>query len=232
MRLPSTLAISVALHAAVVSGLLMRSFWMVEELSLPGRRVRLVSAGHVPPAPAARTPGSSAARRRPRPRPRPAPTDTRMEVPREEHASHDPPVDGVDDDRRVVSSGEDRGEASGVSGGESGAPTAPPPRELSPERRRSLLERYLQEILRSRIAGRFKYPPEAESLGLEGTVIVQIAVDGNGTLVGLGIRGACPHQILCEHATRTLRACAPFPPPPSELVGTIAVDVPLSYTLD
>jgi protein TonB len=228
-----TLIVSVALHGVVLSCFLVRSLWTVEELSVPGRRVTLASAVHLsPPPPLAGAATPSVARRRRPPRPVPKPIERAPTEPAPEERASEGAAERGDDNHAVEGGGTDNGSTSGVVGGEGGAPKPAPAQEMSPERRRSLLEKYLQEILRGRIAGRFRYPPEAEWLGLQGLVTVHIAVDSQGRLISVGIRGSCPHQILCDHARKTLRECAPFPPPPPELVGTIGVDVPLSYDLD
>jgi periplasmic protein TonB len=110
--------------------------------------------------------------------------------------------------------------------------SAPPPPAISPERRQVLLTSYLQEIFRSRIAAHFQYPEEAERLGLEGLVVVRASVLPTGALWSARTLGDCPQRILCGAAERTVRAAAPFPPPPAELGGAISIDVPLSYRLE
>jgi periplasmic protein TonB len=107
-----------------------------------------------------------------------------------------------------------------------------PPPVLSPERRQMMLASYLQEIFRSRIAARFRYPEEAERLGMEGLVVVRASVLATGALWSAQTLGDCPHRILCAAAESTVRAAAPFPPPPAGLGGAISIDVPLNYRLE
>jgi periplasmic protein TonB len=106
----------------------------------------------------------------------------------------------------------------------------PPP--ISPERRQEVLASYLREVFRSRIAAHFQYPEEAERLGMEGLVVVRASVLPTGALWSARIIGPCPQRILCAAAERTVRAAAPFPPPPTELGGAISIDVPLNYRLE
>lgn len=132
----------------------------------------------------------------------------------------------------------DDGEPGGVKGGVAGTvaspgvdmPAAAP--AISAAQVRALLERYLQEILRGRIKDGMAYPPEAERIGAEGTVLVRVRVDGAGKLVSAALAGACPHEILCEAALQTVRASSPFPAPPRELGATIEMTVPLTYRLE
>ena len=108
----------------------------------------------------------------------------------------------------------------------------PPPPSLTREQRQSLTSSYLQELFRSRIAAHFQYPREAEDLGLEGLVTLRVSIDRSGQLLGMRVQGPCPHTMLCDAALRTVRESVPFPPPPAELGGSIAVDVPFQYRLE
>lgn len=128
------------------------------------------------------------------------------------------------------------GVAGGSLGGAGGLlpplPPPPPPPSLTREQRQSLTSSYLQELFRSRIAARFQYPQEAEDLGLEGVVTLRVSIDRSGQLLGMRVQGRCPHAVLCDAALRTVRESVPFPPPPAELGGSIAVDVPFQYRLE
>ncbi len=124
------------------------------------------------------------------------------------------------------------GGAAGSFEGQGGLVPPPPPPTLTREQRQSLTSRYLQELFRSRIATRFQYPREAEDQGLEGLVTLRVSIDSSGQLLGMRVQGACPHRLLCDAALRTVRESVPFPPPPAELGGSIAVDVPFQYRLE
>jgi periplasmic protein TonB len=175
------------------------------------------------------------------PSPVPEPTLAPRE-PAEVEGTENAPVEVAERASTEVASGSEAGSGgSGVLGGGVGGsfegeeglmPPPPPPPELTREQRRTLTSRYLQEIFRSRIAARFHYPSEAEQLGLEGLVTLRVSIDRSGQLLGMRVQGHCPHPMLCDAALRTVRESVPFPPPPSELGGSIAVDVPFQYRLE
>jgi periplasmic protein TonB len=214
-------AVSLAAHGLLVAVGVVVSFWHVDELSAPAVPVTFLTAPTPPPPP---PPARVATPRKPR-APRPTPTAL-VQPPRPEPVAQ--PVPMEEDEPEASDQGVADGVAGGIAGGQVGG-TLPPP---DPNQRRSLLERYLRELFRSRIAARFRYPPEAERDGIEGVVVMRVAIDGSGKLIELHLVGSCQHAVLCEAASRTLLASAPFPPPPAELGGAIAVDVPLAYRLE
>jgi protein TonB len=61
---------------------------------------------------------------------------------------------------------------------------------------------------------------------------MRVSVLRSGALLHAKVVGECPHRLLCEAAERTVQQAAPFPPPPAELGGAIAVAVPLQYRLE
>ena len=217
------LAVSLAAHGLLVALGVVVSFWHVDELSAPAVSVTFLTAPTPPPPP---PPASKASPREPRTPPPHAHRARAAAQARAGRRSRHPRRRTEQDEPR--SRGSDQGVAGGVVGGQVGG-TPPPP---DPSQRRSLLERYLRELFRSRIAARFRYPPEAEREGIEGVVVMRVAIDGSGKLIELRLVGSCEHAVLCEAASRTLLASAPFPPPPAELGGAIAVDVPLAYRLE
>lgn len=167
---------------------------------------------------------------------RPAPVEAEVE------GSEEAPVDASERSSPEAVAGAGSGSGgSGVLGGVVGGsfagsgglvPPPPPPPTLTREQRQTLTSRYLQELFRSRIAARFRYPQEAEHLGLEGLVTLRVSIDRSGQLLGMRVQGDCPHAVLCDAALRTVRESVPFPPPPAELGGSIAVDVPFQYRLE
>ena len=212
---------SVVAHGLLVAVGVVLSFWHVEELE--GRRVAVTFLTAPPPPPPAPPPPRKADSSRRVQKPRPIPTP--LVQPRPEPPRSPPDEPELDD-------GDDDGQAGGVNGGIAGGQVGGMVPKPDPHQRRSLLERYLRELFRSRIAARFRYPPEAEREGIEGVVVMRVAIDGTGHLIELRLIGSCKHTVLCEAASRTLLASAPFPPPPPELGGAIAVDVPLAYRLE
>jgi periplasmic protein TonB len=119
------------------------------------------------------------------------------------------------------------GSPNGVPGGHGAVvPPAPP----SEAQRKALVDNYLVNLFRTRIAQNFRYPDAARELELTGQVIVQITVDRHGRLVAAPrLVGRCPHALLCEDGLRTLRASAPFPPLPPGLGDSVRFEVPLKY---
>jgi len=239
-----TLAASVAAHVAALT--LISSSWHGErrapEASVPPIPVVLFR----PSLPALASPAPRAPEVVPRPQPQKRPRQRALVPPKAEPSP--PPEVAVErvepmeiaEDSDDVESGSTEQPAPRAGGGATGSAAdgplvglaAPPPPPLSPEQRRAYLERYLQEIFRSRIAARFHYPEQAERLGIEGLVVLRVTILPSGALLLAKVAGECPHRILCEAAERTVRQAAPFPPPPAELGGAIAVAVPLQYRLE
>lgn len=179
---------------------------------------RPVTAVPVPPAPAAPAPQAPAVE----------------EVPEKvEESAEGLPAAGL------TEGGEGPAVAVGVPGGRgtgTGSSAAPPPRPaavpaLDSRARQGLLQRFLNEAIRPRIADHFRYPREAQELELEGAVLLKVKIDPRGRVVDVSLIGQCPHALLCEDAVRTVRAASPFPPPPTELAGLIQVEVPMNYGL-
>jgi periplasmic protein TonB len=219
------LTLSLVVHGLLLAVGVAGAYWQVDTLSGPTVAVTFLSIPPPPPPPpppAATTPQRERVRR-PRPVVQPSVTQPEprpVEKPAEETDQSDEPE------------GDSGGVEGGVAGGVVGGVPAPqPPPQPTESQRRALLDRYLRELLRTRIAARFRYPPQAEREGAEGLVVVRVAIDAGGRLLDLRLVGVCPHAVLCEAASQTLLASAPFPPPPAELGASITVDVPLSYRL-
>jgi periplasmic protein TonB len=225
-----TAVASIAAHGALLAAGLVNSFWRVDELSAPRVAVTFISLPVAPPPPPPAARKAEVAHPRPvRPVRQPVITPPVVKPPEPEAADK---AEQPEKDAQVA--GVAGGISGGIAGGVVGAlSAAPPPRvpELSPHERQALIRRYLEEILRPRILAHFRFPPEAERLGIEGTVLVQASIDGSGRLLGLRRVGSCADEILCEDAARTIREAAPFPPPPAALAEGVKVEVPLTYRL-
>jgi protein TonB len=215
------LAGSLTAHGLLLAVGAVTAFWHVDTLTPPAVAVTFLTVP-VPPPP----PPPAAARKSATPKPRVQRPRPLVQPPTTQPPPAPEPESQTDGDEGAED-GLEGGTPNGLAGG-TGAP-APGPTEAE---RQSLLQRYLRELFRTRIAARFRYPPEAERDGIEGLVVMRVAIDATGRLTGLRLVGACAHQVLCEAASRTLLASAPFPPPPAELGGSIAVDVPLAYRLE
>ena len=87
--------------------------------------------------------------------------------------------------------------------------------------------------LRASVADRLEYPVAAERQGLEGLVVVVIAVDPHGTLVAAHVETSSGHASLDAAALRAVRAAAPWPAlPRGASPGTVEFTVPVRFALD
>jgi protein TonB len=204
----------------------------------PERRVVVKLGRPAPPRPAPAPPPEA-----PKPPPRKPPRPVMALVQPDVERNAIPPVEAEapveeTDDAGVDENAPDHG---GPVGRPDGVATAvppppapappPPPPGLTAEQRRQQLARYLEQALRPRFLSRFEYPAEARETNAEGRVMLRLTIDCSGRLLA-ATTSACPAEILCEHAERTIRDASPFPPPPAELGSTIQVDMPIAYRLD
>jgi protein TonB len=84
------------------------------------------------------------------------------------------------------------------------------------------LEAYGTDLSRAITAHR-RYPPQARRLRLEGTVLVEVSVSRDGSLVGNPVVSrSSGHAVLDEEALRMVRAAAPFPALPAGIPGPTA----------
>jgi len=123
------------------------------------------------------------------------------------------------------------GAAAPTTGGAFGTVATPPP-AVPDAQRKQMLRDYLQERVQPRIHKFFSYPREAERDDIEGTVGLQLTIDGTGNLVAAKIAGACPAPSLCQAALATARASSPFSAPPALLGGQVSVIVRIVYVVE
>jgi protein TonB len=223
-----TVAASVAAHAVLLLVGVAGSFWRVDELHAPRVAVTFLTLPTAPPPP---PPAKTAARAAPKPHPRPV---REVQQPRAVTQPVPPPEsDGKPDDEEQA--GEREGTEGGVAGGVVGSvltsAVVPALRQLSPSERREMERRYLEEVLRPRIAAHASLPPEAQRLGIVGRVVMQLSISAAGQLIAVRPAAACPHEILCEAAAAAIKQAAPFPPPPAALLsnGRLEPVFPLNY---
>ena len=78
--------------------------------------------------------------------------------------------------------------------------------------------------IRDLVLKRLTYPPEAKKRGWEGVVLVCFVIRENGTVEQLRVMKSSGHEVLDEHAIRTIRSVQPYPRPPvkAELIIPIA----------
>jgi protein TonB len=113
----------------------------------------------------------------------------------------------------------------------SGASLAPPAPEAEPEFDiRAAIRRYMRQV--SREIGMPPYPRSATRAGIEGTVMVGLAITPSGAVNGVRVRRSSGHNRLDDAAIAFLRGLSRVPAPPSELDwSTREVTLPISYRL-
>jgi TonB family protein len=88
------------------------------------------------------------------------------------------------------------------------------------------------QAIKERIAGEWKYPPEARKKKLEGRLVALFSLNREGSLTRLDITEYSGHDVLDREAERAIRSAAPFPPFPSTVVvSRLNINVSFDYTL-
>jgi protein TonB len=90
-----------------------------------------------------------------------------------------------------------------------------------------------REQLSRRVTGQRRYPSQAVRLGMEGTALVRVRVNRDGSLGGPPrLEGSSRFGMLDAEALRMVEAAAPFAPLPGELAREAAEFViPVSFSL-
>lgn len=79
--------------------------------------------------------------------------------------------------------------------------------------RESVYARYLDEWRRQvERVGNANYPIDARRRGMQGDLVLEVALNSNGTIRELEVRRKSEHPLLDDAAMRILRLAAPFPP--------------------
>lgn len=79
--------------------------------------------------------------------------------------------------------------------------------------RESVYARYLDEWRRQvERVGNANYPDEARRQGMEGSLVLEVGLNSDGTIRTLAVRRKSPYPLLDDAALRILRLAAPFPP--------------------
>ncbi|HEX7047977.1 MAG TPA: TonB family protein [Gammaproteobacteria bacterium] len=79
--------------------------------------------------------------------------------------------------------------------------------------RESVYARYLDEWRRQvERVGNANYPDEARRQNMEGSLVLEVSLNSNGTIRELDVRRKSQHPLLDDAAMRILRLAAPFPP--------------------
>ena len=93
------------------------------------------------------------------------------------------------------------------------------------------LESYIVQIHKV-ISGQMQYPRIAQMRGWEGEVILNLEIDGQGTLIKSSIKQSSDFKILDEEAIAIVKRASPFPKPSKELESVIFnVIVPITFRL-
>ena len=228
------LALSVALHVAVLAGVPeLANYSATVPLAPLNARIAPLDAPRADAAPAAvERPARAAAAVPPRPEPRAAatPRASRAEpvpvparpIAREEVAAVSvPPAQAAPPAVAPVSA------EPASAAGEPAANPRPAPEAIDP----GSLAQYRLALIGA--ARRHKlYPDEARSRGLEGRVAVELVIGADGTLAAAQVRQSSGHSVLDREALEMLkRAAALTPVPPSLRSREFRLDVPVLFEL-
>jgi protein TonB len=82
-------------------------------------------------------------------------------------------------------------------------------------------------LVRERLAAHKRYPPLARKRGLEGSVLVRLAIAGDGALSDVHAVGSAP-DLLARSAVDAARRASPLPPPPR---GPVRIEVPMRFRI-
>jgi protein TonB len=91
-------------------------------------------------------------------------------------------------------------------------------------------EPYLR-ALRERVQARAEYPWAARRRRLEGTVELELRLDGQGGLTGVAVVEAGAAEPLREAALQAVRAAAPFPFPAGVPARPLVIRLPVVFAL-
>ena len=87
-------------------------------------------------------------------------------------------------------------------------------------------------LLSAHIAKYTKYPRIAQRRKIEGEVIIEIQIRGDGSLISKYIKKSSGHEILDKAAMNTIERSKPFPLPPQASKDSVTtVNVPFDFNL-
>lgn len=109
---------------------------------------------------------------------------------------------------------------------------SPRPPEPSPVDVDNALGEY-GNLLGRAIAKHKRYPEIARRRNLQGEVLLDLKLDGNGKVLSANVRESSGHEILDNQALEMVRKASPFPAPPEALRNrTFNITVPVSFKLE
>jgi protein TonB len=86
--------------------------------------------------------------------------------------------------------------------------------------------------LRTHIAKHKKYPRIAQRRKMQGEVVVEIQIGGDGSLVSKRIEKSSGYKVLDKEGMNMMEKSKPFPVPPDTLRGSVTtVVVPIAFNL-
>ena len=107
-----------------------------------------------------------------------------------------------------------------------------PPKPSAPSASRYATTNDYFSMVRMKIESRKRYPSSARRNQHEGKVVVRFTILPDGSVQGLSLAGACPHQSLNEAAIKAVRSASPFTKPPPKLFsGPITVEIGIVFEL-
>ncbi len=107
----------------------------------------------------------------------------------------------------------------------------PPPPPPSEAEKSNALNAYSNQLGRA-IAKHKSYPKIAQRRGWQGTVLLDITVDGNGHVLSAVVNKSSGHESLDKQALKMVKKASPFPTPPSVLQGgNFTLSVPVAFKL-
>ena len=87
-------------------------------------------------------------------------------------------------------------------------------------------------MVRMKIESRKRYPFSARRSQQQGKVVVRFTILPDGSIQGLELARACPHQSLNEAALKAVRSASPFAKPPAKLFnGPVMVEIAIVFEL-
>jgi len=101
-------------------------------------------------------------------------------------------------------------------------PTSPNPQVVS----------NYSNLLRAHIAKHKKYPRIAQRRKMQGEVVIEIQIKGDGSLISKNIQKSSGHKVLDKEGMNMMEKSKPFPVPPEAMKNSVTtVLVPIAFNL-
>ena len=101
-------------------------------------------------------------------------------------------------------------------------PTSPNPQVVS----------NYSNLLRAHIAKHKKYPRIAQRRKMQGEVVIEIQIKGDGSLISKNIQKSSGHKVLDKEGMNMMEKSKPFPVPPEAMKDSVTtVLVPIAFNL-